>query len=131
MNVLKLIQPLMQSAGFENKNIRDFRVQLKSNSAKVLDTVKNHYLDKTAGLYDILRSKREKVLGELTFYQFTKYQAFHRYMDILTDKELDSVTTRKKTRRMIEDCKELRLRIENCNSLLDCTRDEIELREVA
>lgn len=118
MNILK----------FESKELREFKTQLKTNSPEVLDSVKNHYLDKTNRLAQILRSKREKVLGELTYFQFTKYQAFHKYADSLSPAQLDTITTRIKTRRLIQDCKEISDRINNCYDLLDCTRNEIENR---
>lgn len=116
---------------FENKNIRGFRAQLKNNTPEVLDSVKAHYLDKAAALHLILKSKREAVLGEMTFYQFKKYQDFHQYADTLLPAQLDTITVRKKTRRLIEECRDLSVRIENAYNLLECTRDEIELREVA
>ena len=82
-------------------------------------------------LNQTLRSKRERVLGELTWYQFKKYQAFHQYLDALSQAQLDTITSRKKTRRLIEECRELSERINNCYELLNCTRDEIENREAA
>lgn len=118
MNILK----------FEQKNIRDFRIQLKTNSPEVLDSVKNHYLDKTDRLHDLLKFKRKQVLGEMTWFQFKKYQAFHKYADALSIAELDQITVRKKTRRMIEECRELSSRINNCYKLLECTRDELKQR---
>lgn len=65
-------------------------------------------LDMSFNLNKSLRSKREKVLGELTWFQFTKYQAFRQYADTLSDDQIRTITTRKKTLRLIEECRYIR-----------------------
>jgi len=121
MNVLK----------FEDKNTRDFRQQLRTNTPEVLDSMLGHYLDKVARLYQSLRNQREKALGELTWYQFNKYQAFHQYLDTLRDDQVETITKRKVTLRRVENCRDISSRIKNINGLISAIRVESELRKVA
>ena len=91
----------------------------------------NKALDESLRLNKKLRSEREKALGELTFFQFTKYQAFHKYLDQLDDADISTITTRKATLRKIDHCRYILEMIKKNDRLILNNRIRIETEKVA
>ena len=116
---------------FESKNIREFRTYAATCKSVQLKSMLGHYLNRAAQFDKVIRKSREAVLGELTMGQFRRYQEFHKYMDTLTNNQIEAITTRQKTLGLIEKSRHCVKRLSEVNSLIKILRSELGYKEVA